>query len=97
MSFKKAIKIFKTIVPTINPKYRAYADQVIELFKERKIEKTKEAEKILQQLGGRGVAPQTAISKINSRYIKAEPATGKLTRAKEENYFISGTIQTLDI
>ncbi len=67
MSIAKATKLFKAIVPTINPKYRAYAEQVIKLFADRKIEKTKEAEKLLTQLSGRGVAPQTAIKKIGKR------------------------------
>ena len=57
----KAIKHFKSVIPSINEKYRPYADQVIKLFSERKIEKIKEAEKLLSQLSSRGMAPQTAI------------------------------------
>ena len=39
---KNAIKQFKSVIPAINEKYRPH-EQVIKLFAERKIEKTKEA------------------------------------------------------
>ena len=58
MNISKAVQSLKTIVPLINSKYRAYADQIVDLFKQRKIEKTKEAENLLLQLGGRGKAPR---------------------------------------
>jgi len=64
MNINKAIQEFKSIKHTINPKYRPYADEVISLFKDRKIEKTKEAEKLLMQLSSRGKAPTSAIQKI---------------------------------
>ena len=44
MNIDKSVKLFKSVIPTINQKYRPYADQVINLYKDRKIEKTKEAE-----------------------------------------------------
>ena len=43
MSIKKAIKELTTLLPSKTNKHRAYADQVLNLFKDRKIEKTKEA------------------------------------------------------
>ena len=61
----KAIKLFKSVIqPTINEKYQPFADQVIKLFTDRKIEKTKEAEKLLMQLSSRGLGPQSAINQI---------------------------------
>ena len=61
---KNAIKQFKSAIPAINEKCRPHAEQVIKLFTERKIEKTKEAEKLLDQLASRGLAPQSAIKKL---------------------------------
>ena len=88
----RAVQEFQSLKSTINPKYRSYADEVISLFKDRKIEKTKEAEKLLMQLSSRGKAPASAIQKINEKYKKAEPATGKLTRPATQTYFINGKI-----
>ena len=94
MNINKVIQEFKSIKHTINPKYRPYADEVISLFKDRKIEKTKEAEKLLMQLSSRGKAPASAIQKIKEKHSKAETATGKLTRPTTQTFFISGAIQT---
>jgi hypothetical protein len=44
MNINKSIKEFKTAIPGMNKKYRPYAEQVINLFKELKIEKRREAE-----------------------------------------------------
>ena len=68
MNIDKSVKMFKSVIPTINEKYRPYADQVVNLFKDRKIEKTKEAEKLLIQLASRGKGPQSAITKIKEKY-----------------------------
>ena len=76
----KAVKQFRSVIPTIAEKYRPFAEQVIKLFSDRKIEKTKEAEKLLDQLASRGLAPQSAIKKITEKYSKAESVTGKLSR-----------------
>jgi len=92
MNINRSINTLKSITPTINPKYRAYADTVINLFKDRKIEKTKEAEKLLYQLGSRGKAPQAAIQKITEKYSKAETVKGKLSRPTSQTFFISGDI-----
>ena len=80
MSIKKSIKDLTALLPSKTNKYRPYADQVLNLFKDRKIEKRKEAEKLLDQLASRGKAPQSAIKKLNEKYAKAESATGKLDR-----------------
>ena len=64
------------------------------MFKDRKIEKTKEAEALLVKLGSRGKAPQSAISAITQKHRKAEPATGKLTRPQEQTYFVKGIIKS---
>ena len=97
----KAIKQLKAIVPIINKKYRSHAEQVIQLFSDRKIEKTKEAENLLIQLASRGLAPQSAIKKITEKYSKAESATGKLSRPTLKNiankiktFFVSGVIKS---
>ena len=74
-------------------RYRPYADQVINLFKDSKIEKRKEAEKLLDQLSSRGKGPQAAIQKITEKYSKAESATGKLDRRELKEYFVSGVTQ----
>jgi hypothetical protein len=86
MNVNKAIKELQTMTPAINAKYRPYVDQVINLFKDRKIEKRKEAEKLLDQFASRGKAPQSAIKKLTEKYSKAESAI----------FFISGTIYYID-
>ena len=91
MSIKKSIKDLTAMLPSKTNKHRAYADQVLNLFKDRKIEKRKEAEKLLEQLASRGKGPQSAINKINEKYSKAESATGKLDRRELRDYFVSGT------
>ena len=95
MNINKSIKEFKSAIPTINQKYRPYAEQVINLFKDRKIEKRKEAEKLLEQLSSRGKGPQSAIKKITDKYNKAESAIGKLTRPTTQTYFVSGVIHNI--
>ena len=90
MNLNKAIKELKFQTIGMNQKYRPYADQVLNLFKDRKIEKRKEAEKLLDQLASRGKAPQAAINKLNEKYSKAESATGKLDRRELKTYFVSG-------
>ena len=97
MNISKKIKELKSYKAQINPKYRAYADEVISLFSDRKIEKTKEAEKLLLQLGSRGKAPASAIKMLKEKYSKAEPATGKLSRNTIQTFFVSGKIQGVDI
>ena len=47
MNINKSIKEFKSVIPSITQKYRPYAEQLINLFNDRKIEKRKEAEKLL--------------------------------------------------
>ena len=95
MSINKAIKELTALKPSKTNKYRPYADQVLNLFKDRKIEKFKEAEKLLEQLASRGKAPQAAIKKLNEKYTKAESATGKLDRRELKEYFVSGVIHTI--
>ena len=94
MNINRSIQTLKSMKAGINPKYRAYADEVIGLFKDRKIEKTKEAEALLVKLGSRGEAPQSAIAAITEKYRKAEPATGKLTRPQEQTFFVKGIIKS---
>ena len=96
MSINKAIKDLKTLLPSSTNKYRPYADQVLNLFKDRKIEKRKEAEKLLDQLSSRGKAPQAAITKIIEKYSKQESATGKLERRELKTFFVSGIIHSID-
>ena len=95
MNLNKAIKELKFQTIGMNQKYRPYADQVLNLFKDRKIEKRKEAEKLLDQLASRGKAPQAAINKLNEKYSKAESATGKLDRRELKDYFVSGITQSI--
>ena len=90
MNLGKAIKELKFQTVGMNQKYRPYADQVLNLFKDSKIEKRKEAEKLLDQLASRGKAPQAAIKKLNEKYSKAESATGKLERRELKTFFVSG-------
>ena len=93
MNIKSAVKELKFQSIAVNAKYRPYADQVLNLFKDRKIEKRKEAEKLLEQLASRGKGPQSAINKINEKYSKQESATGKLDRRELKEYFVSGITQ----
>ena len=95
MSSKKSIKDLTAMLPSKTNKHRAYADQVLDLFKDRKIEKRKEAEKLLEQLASRGKGPQAAIDKINDKYSKAESATGKLDRRELKDYLVSGITQSI--
>ena len=91
----KSIKVFKSVIlPTIAQKYRPYADQVISLFADRKIEKTKEAEKLLVQLSSRGLGPQSAIDKITKKNVIQESITGRLSRPTSDTFFISGVIKS---
>ena len=100
----KTIKVFKSVIlPTIAQKYRPFADQVISLFADRKIEKTKEAEKLLLQLSSRGLGPQSAIDKITKKYVKQESITGRLSRPTPKNianklktFFVSGVIKATE-
>jgi len=100
----KSIKVFKNVIlPTITQKYQPCADQVISLFADRKIEKTKEAEKLLLQLSSRGMGPQSAINKIKNKYVKQESAIGKLSRPtpknvanKNKTFFVSGVIKATE-
>ena len=100
----KSIKVFKSVIlPTIAQKYRPFADQVISLFADRKIEKTKEAEKLLLQLSSRGLGPQSAIDKITKKYVKQESITGRLSRPTPKNianklktFFVSGVIKATE-
>ena len=94
-NLNKAIKELTALKPSKTNKYRPYADQVLDLFKDRKIEKRKEAEKLLEQLASRGKAPQAAINKLNEKYANAESATGKLERRELKTYFVSGTIHSI--
>ena len=96
MNLNKAIKDLKTLLPSSTNKYRPYADQVLNLFKDRKIEKRKEAEKLLEQLASRGKGPQSAINKITEKYSKQESATGKLERRELKTFFVSGTVHSID-
>ncbi len=91
MNLNAAVKDLKTLMPSTTNKYRPYADQVLNLFKDRKIEKRKEAEKLLEQLSSRGKGPQAAIQKITEKYSKAESAKGKLDRRELKDFFVSGT------
>ena len=86
----KSIKELKSVIPFINQKYRPYAEEVISLFTDRKIEKRIEAEKLLDQLSSRGKGPQSAIKKITDKYREAESAIGKLTRPTTQLFFVSG-------
>ena len=88
------IKQFKSAIPSINKKYRPYADQVIKLFEERKIEKAKEAEKLLMQLSSPGLGPKSAIKKITEKYAHQKSITGRLTPAPIETFFVSGVIKS---
>ena len=67
----------------------------ITLFKDSKIEKRKEAEKLLYQLSSRGKGPQSAIKKITDKYSKVESAKGKLTRPTTQTFFVSGVIHSV--
>ena len=96
MSINKAIKELTALKPSKTNKYRPYADQVLDLFKDRKIEKRKEAEKLLDQLSSRGKGPQAAINKITEKYSKQESATGKLDRRELKTYFVSGIVHSID-
>ena len=95
MNLIKAIKELKFQTVGMNQKYRPYADQVLNLFKDRKIEKRKEAEKLLDQLASRGKAPQAAINKITEKYSKAESATGKLERRELKTFLLAASLTAL--
>ena len=76
MNLNKAIKELKFQTIGMNQKYRPYADQVLNLFKDRKIEKRKEAEKLLDQLastvGAKRRKPRSIRSPRNTAKQKAQ-------------------------
>ncbi len=87
MNINKSIKEFKTAIPGMNKKYRPYAEQVINLFRERKIEKRREAEKLLEQLSSRGKGPQSAIRKITDKKKQSRERNRQAQPTNDPNIF----------
>ena len=79
MNINKAIKELKFQTVGMNQKYRPYADQVLNLFKDRKIEKRKEAEKLLDQLA------EARRRKLRSRSSTKNTARQKAQRASSSD------------
>ena len=87
MNINKSIKEFKSVIPNINKKYRPYAEQVINLFKDRKIEKRIEAEKLLDQLSSRGKGPQSAIKKDHRQIQQSRISKRQANKTNNTNIF----------
>ena len=92
-SIKKNIALLR-ITPA-NPKYRKEMDEVISLYKSRKIENIRTAMKIADKFAVQGKGSAGAAKsgiKLMAPYRTKEPATGKLSRGKKRTYFVKGTI-----
>ena len=90
---KTNIKELQSISP--NPKYRIEMDEVIELYKSRKIENIRTARKIAEKFAtiGKGSAGAAKSGmKLLKPYRTRQPATGKLSRGKKRSYLVKGTV-----
>ena len=92
-SIKKNIEQLR-IIPA-NPKYQKEMNEVISLYKSRKIENIRTAMKIADKFSVQGKGSTAAAKsgmKLLAPYRTREPATGKLSRGKKRTYFVKGTI-----
>jgi hypothetical protein len=92
-SIKKNIEQLR-IIPA-NPKYQKEMNEVISLYKSRKIENIRTAFKIADKFSVQGkgsTAAAKAGMKLLALYRTRESATGKLSRSKKRTYFVKGTI-----
>ena len=81
------------------PKNKTEMQRVIELFKERKIETRREAQKTIALLGSKGKKKNIQGLERLEKHIGHETATGKLTRyntqkSGKKRFHISGTVHT---
>ena len=81
------------------PKYRKEMQQVVELFKERKIETRREPQTTIELLGSKGKRKNVKGLERLEKHRGHEIATGKLTRYNAKRtatnkYHISGTVHT---
>ena len=92
-SIKKNIEQLR-IIPA-NPKYQKEMNEVISLYKSRKIENIRTAMKIADKFSVQGKGSTAAAKsgmKLLAPYRTREPATGKLSRGKKRTYFVKGTV-----
>ena len=95
----KDIKHIQAFVSTFQHKYKNEMNQVVELFKERKIETMREAMKTIELLGSKGKKKNIQGLERIEKQKEKETATGKLVRfnmkrGTTQKYHISGTIHT---
>jgi hypothetical protein len=89
---KKNVEQLRSI--PVNPKYQDQMNEVISLYKSRKIENIRTAMKIaLKFTPGKGSAGAAKSGiKLLAPYRTRQPATGKLSRGKIRTYFVKGTV-----
>ena len=89
---KKNLEQLRSI--PVNPKYQDQMNEVISLYKSRKIENIRTAMKIaLKFTPGKGSAGAAKSGiKLLAPYRTRQPATGKLSRGKMRTYFVKGTV-----
>ena len=93
----KDIKHIQAFVSTFQHKYKNEMSQVVELFKERKIETMREAMKTIELLGSKGKKKNIQGLERIEKQKEKETATGKLVRfnmkrGTKQKYHISGDI-----
>ena len=89
---KKNLEHLRSI--PVNPKYQDQMNEVISLYKSRKIENIRTAMKIaLKFTPGKGSAGAAKSEmKLLAPYRTRQPATGKRSRGKIRTYFVKGTV-----
>ena len=87
-SIKKYLEELRSL--PVNPKYKDEMNEVISLYKSRKIESIRTAMKIaLKFTPGKGsTGAAKAGIKMLAPYRTRQPATGKLSRGKKRTYFV---------
>ena len=93
----KDIKHIQAFVSTFQHKYKNEMSQVVELFKERKIETMREAMKTIELLGSKGKKKNIQGLERIEKQKEKETATGKLVRfnvkrGTTQKYHIGGTV-----
>ena len=93
----KDIKHIQAFVSTFQHKYKNEMNQVVELFKERKIETMREAMKTIELLGSKVKKKNIQGLERIEKQKEKETATGKLVRFNQKRgtthkYHIGGTV-----
>ena len=66
----KNVKKLQLFAGMVKPEYRIFANQVVELYQEKRIPNIRTAENLIEKLSSRGAGPKTAVKKINAYQYK---------------------------